>query len=76
MPLFSPNNAILVNGLQEWRAHIIPNTTNTYNFMLVNGRPTCGQFLSTQDCTNSSNLVDIYSTDDGSGRQRWVLTAL
>ncbi|KAI9282149.1 hypothetical protein BC943DRAFT_329286 [Umbelopsis sp. AD052] len=64
------------SGRQQWFANPIANTTNRFNLMTVTGRAGCNQFLSTADCTNSSNLVDMFNVDDGSGRQRWVLTRI
>ncbi|KAI8584430.1 hypothetical protein K450DRAFT_219824 [Umbelopsis ramanniana AG] len=64
------------SGRQQWFANPIGNTTNHFNLMTVTGRAGCNQFLSTADCTNSSNLVDMFDVDDGSGRQRWVLTRI
>ncbi|KAJ2955031.1 hypothetical protein NQZ79_g8897 [Umbelopsis isabellina] len=62
------------SGRQQWTALPVPNTTNHFNFLIGNGRNGCNDYLSTANCTNSSNLVDMFGNDDGSGRQRWVLT--
>jgi hypothetical protein len=64
------------SGRQQWVALPIPNTTNQFNFMIQNGRNGCNDYLSTANCDNSSNLVDMFNVDDGSGRQRWVLTPI
>ncbi|KAG2180865.1 hypothetical protein INT43_008444 [Umbelopsis isabellina] len=64
------------SGRQQWTALPIPNTTNQFNFLIENGRNGCNDYLSTADCTNSSNLVDLFGVDDGSGRQRWNLTLI
>lgn len=63
------------SGRQRWLAVPVPGTTNQYNFMVSGGRSTCNLYLSTHDCTNSSNLVDLFNEDDSSGRQRWTLNA-
>ncbi|CAO3662294.1 unnamed protein product [Umbelopsis ramanniana] len=64
------------SGRQEWQANPIANTTNQFNLILPQGRTGCYPYLSTADCTNSSNLVDMWYEDDNSGRQRWVLTRI
>jgi hypothetical protein len=64
------------SGRQRWLAVPVPGTTNQYNFMVSGGRATCNLYLSGHDCTNSSNLIDLFNMDDGSGRQRWVLTSV
>lgn len=53
----------------------VPGANNQYNFMVAGGRATCNLYLSAHDCTNSSNLIDLFGSDDGSGRQRWVVTS-
>lgn len=68
--------ARLGSGRQQWTALPVPNTTNQFNLLIKNGRNGCNDYLSTADCTNSSNLVDMFGNDDGSGRQRWVLTPI
>ncbi|CAM0136248.1 unnamed protein product [Umbelopsis sp. WA50703] len=64
------------SGRQEWLVVPVPGVSNQYNIMVNGGRATCNLYLSTADCTNSSNLVDLYNLDDGSGRQRWALKSI
>ncbi|KAJ1547519.1 hypothetical protein HK405_005641, partial [Cladochytrium tenue] len=48
-------------------------TSKTYK-ITVGGRSGCNNILSVASC--GSNLVDLYSTDDGSGRQHFTFTAV
>ncbi|KAG7098133.1 hypothetical protein E1B28_000103 [Marasmius oreades] len=68
--LFDKDDA---SGRQRWTLDPVPNTSNTYNIKVAGGRDeTCGVFLSTGAGCND-NFVDLFTKDDGSGRQQWVL---
>ncbi|KAF9263767.1 hypothetical protein L218DRAFT_308813 [Marasmius fiardii PR-910] len=68
--LFDKDDA---SGRQRWTLVPVPNAANTYNIKVAGGRDaSCGVFLSTgAGC--SDNYVDLFTKDDGSGRQQWVL---
>nr|GAT61417.1 predicted protein [Mycena chlorophos] len=60
------------SGRQHFTLQPVSGLTNVYNILVAGGREGCNLFLSTASC--GSNLVDLYNEDDGSGRQRWMLT--
>lgn len=66
------------SGRQRWEIQPVPNKPNTYTIRIAGGRAglfsslLCNNYLSTASC--GSNLVDLYSNDDGSGRQQWIFT--
>ncbi|KAF7306293.1 Ricin B-type lectin domain-containing protein [Mycena indigotica] len=59
------------SGRQRFKFVPVDGLTNVYNIKVAGGRDGCDTFLSSGQC--GSNLVDLYSRDDGSGRQRWVV---
>ncbi|KAL0575629.1 hypothetical protein V5O48_006354 [Marasmius crinis-equi] len=61
------------SGRQRWTLVPVSGQSNTYNIKVAGGRDaSCGVFLSTgAACTD--NFVDLFTKDDGSGRQQWVL---
>ncbi|KAJ7931416.1 hypothetical protein B0H13DRAFT_1958029 [Mycena leptocephala] len=62
------------SGRQRWILEPIAGVANTYNIIVAGGRAaSCGTYLSTGSaCTDT--FVDLYTSDDGSGRQQWTLT--
>ncbi|KAJ7773249.1 hypothetical protein B0H16DRAFT_1511646 [Mycena metata] len=62
------------SGRQRWVLKPVAGVANTYNIIVAGGRDaSCGTYLSTGSaCTDT--FVDLYTTDDGSGRQQWTLT--
>ena len=57
-------------GLQVWQLTFIPGTAYLYDVTLPCERSACNQYLSCGGACGNT-LVDIYSMDDGSGRQQW-----
>ncbi|KAJ7903647.1 hypothetical protein B0H14DRAFT_3680528 [Mycena olivaceomarginata] len=62
------------SGRQRWILKPVAGVANTYNIIVAGGRDaSCGTYLSTgSQCTDT--YVDLYTSDDGSGRQQWTLT--
>ncbi|KAF7306264.1 Ricin B-type lectin domain-containing protein [Mycena indigotica] len=62
------------SGRQRWILTPVSGVANTFTIQVAGGRDaSCGVFLSTgAQCGDS--YVDLYTSDDGSGRQRWTLT--
>ena len=58
------------NGLQRWRITYLAGTNGLYTITLPCGHAACNQYLSSS-ATCGTTVVDIYSQDDGSGRQEW-----
>nr|GAT43967.1 predicted protein [Mycena chlorophos] len=64
------------SGRQRWVLTPIAGLANTYDITVAGGRDaSCGIYLST-GATCSDTYVDLYTSDDGSGRQRWTLIPL
>ncbi|KAJ7481270.1 hypothetical protein B0H11DRAFT_2023319 [Mycena galericulata] len=62
------------SGRQRWILTPVPGApNNTYTIQVAGGRDaSCGTFLSTgAQCGDT--YVDLYTSDDGSGRQEWTL---
>jgi hypothetical protein len=51
------------SGRQRWTFNLLSGKTNVYNIEVSGGRSGCNTFLSSASC--GSNLVDLYSEDDG-----------
>ncbi|KAJ8078227.1 hypothetical protein PM082_000433 [Marasmius tenuissimus] len=68
--LFTKDDA---SGRQRWLLTPVDGASDTYTIRVAGGRdPNCGSFLSTgQDCKDNS--IDLFTKDDGSGRQQWVV---
>ncbi|KAJ6513379.1 hypothetical protein C8R45DRAFT_1068356 [Mycena sanguinolenta] len=62
------------SGRQRWTLKPVAGVANTYNILVYGGRDaSCGVYLSTGElCTDT--YVDLWTGDDGSGRQQWTLT--
>ncbi|KAK7035760.1 ricin B-type lectin domain-containing protein [Favolaschia claudopus] len=60
------------SGRQHFKFIPVSGLTNVYNIQVTGGRDGCNTFLSTASC--GSNTVDLFNTDDGSGRQRWMVS--
>ncbi|KAF7323898.1 Ricin B-type lectin domain-containing protein [Mycena kentingensis (nom. inval.)] len=64
------------SGRQRWVLTPVSGIANTYTIRVAGGRDaSCGTFLSTGSAC-ADTFVDLFTSDDGSGRQRWTLTAL
>ena len=58
------------SGLQRWQLTYVAGTNAVYDITVPCGHALCNQYLSSgQDCGNTG--VDLYTQDDGSGRQQW-----
>jgi hypothetical protein len=62
------------SGRQHFTFVPVSGLTNVYNIKVAGGRDGCNIFLSSASCAGGSNLVDLFNVDDGSGRQRWMLS--
>ncbi|KAJ7158775.1 hypothetical protein C8R46DRAFT_1110259 [Mycena filopes] len=64
------------SGRQRWILKPVAGVANTYNIVVAGGRDaSCGTYLSTGSaCTDT--YVDLFTSDDGSGRQQWTLTPI
>ncbi|KAK7033028.1 ricin B-type lectin domain-containing protein [Favolaschia claudopus] len=64
------------SGRQRWLLKPVSGVANTYNIIVAGGRAaSCGTYLSTgSQCTDT--FVDLFTSDDGSGRQQWTLTPI
>ncbi|KAI8582627.1 hypothetical protein K450DRAFT_226152 [Umbelopsis ramanniana AG] len=58
------------SGRQRWTFGLVSGQTNVYTIQVSGGRSGCNTYLSSASC--GSDLVDLYGSDDGSGRQRWL----
>jgi hypothetical protein len=55
------------SGRQVWTLSLIDGFSDKFNIIITNGRPSCtNAFLSVR---SDGSLVDLFYTDDGSGRQ-------
>jgi hypothetical protein len=62
-------------GAESWTLVPVAGKTNTYNIINPYGRTNCPSvFLSVNPCGNGDNSVNMASSDDGSGRQQFLLT--
>ncbi|KAF7306294.1 Ricin B-type lectin domain-containing protein [Mycena indigotica] len=67
--LFSSDDG---SGRQHFQFVAVSGLTNVYNIKVAGGRDGCNTFLSSASC--GADLVDLFGSDDGSGRQRWVVS--
>lgn len=60
------------SGRQRWRVRAVGHsaTSNTYLIQVYNGVSSNKKYLS---CSEDGSKVDLWSEDDGSGRQRWEI---
>ena len=65
---------VLVRALSRaCAAQYIAGSNGLYDVLNTCGHAACNQYLSGgQDCGNT--LVDMYTQDDGSGRQQWQVS--
>ncbi|KAJ8090384.1 hypothetical protein PM082_018980 [Marasmius tenuissimus] len=62
------------SGRQRWVLTPVQGASNTYTIRVAGGRDSsCGVFLST-GARCEDTYIDLFTKDDGSGRQQWVLT--
>jgi len=60
------------SGRQEWNiVQVIGQPEGIYNIIVSGGVTSDKKYLS---CTEDGSKVDLYTKDDGSGRQRWTFT--
>ncbi|KAK9858854.1 hypothetical protein WJX84_007502 [Apatococcus fuscideae] len=58
-----------------WQVTLVTGATNTYNIVSTN-RAACPSYMSGAGCPNPIGpQVGFFGNDDGSGNQRWTLTA-
>ncbi|OZJ03557.1 hypothetical protein BZG36_03104 [Bifiguratus adelaidae] len=65
------------SGRQEWFVQPVPGQQGVYTVQVAGGRDTCGKYMGVASCSASDpNLVSIHSSNDASGHQEWVFSAV